>query len=186
MSKKLISRIGADKIIDVCKSAKTFKEACEQLNCGYRYLVSAAIELGVFDELKQRSQYFSHRNTIVDKPWRVKSKTGHGFIAYVTDDKIWCDELFKGNITANAVRIKKHLIAAGYKNDICECCGVSEWNGKPISLQLYHIDGNPKNNSLENLQILCPNCHTQTDNYGSKNARNKERGMTSSSEDSGL
>lgn len=174
MSKKLIDRIGADKIIDVCKSAKTFKEACEQLNCGYRYLVTAAIELGVFDELKQRSKYFSHRNTITDKPWRIKTTIGQGYTSYITDDKIWCDELFKGTHTASAVRIKTHLIKAGYKDDVCECCGISEWNGKPISLPLHHIDGNPKNNSLENLQILCPNCHTQTDNYGSKNAKNRE------------
>lgn len=160
MSKKLIDRIGADKIIEVCKSAKTFKEACEKLDCGYRYLLAAAIELGVYDELNARSKEFSHKNTITDKPWRIKTKNGYGFTVYVTDDKIWCNELFKGNITAQAVRIKRHLIAAGYKSDICECCGISDWNGKPISLQLHHIDGNPKNNKLENLQILCPNCHT--------------------------
>ena len=51
----------------------------------------------------------------------------------------------------------------------CEICGISEWNGKPISLQLHHVDGNRKNNLLSNIQILCPNCHSQTDNYAGKN-----------------
>lgn len=177
MSKKLIDRIGADKIIEVCKSAKTFKEACEKLNCGYRYLIIAAIELNVFDELKARSKEFAYKIKRINgsRPWIIKTDKGIGFTSYKTDAKIWCEELFKGNHTAPASRIKKHLIKAGYKEDYCEGCGITEWNNKPISLPLHHIDGNSKNNQLDNLEILCPNCHVQTDNYGSKNARNKER-----------
>ena len=45
-------------------------------------------------------------------------------------------------------------------------CGVGLiWHYKPLTLQLHHIDGNHKNNARENLVILCPNCHTQTDTY---------------------
>ena len=51
----------------------------------------------------------------------------------------------------------------------CSICFIDEWLNKKITLQLHHIDGNNKNNNLSNLQLLCPNCHTQTDNYGSKN-----------------
>lgn len=51
----------------------------------------------------------------------------------------------------------------------CECCGNTEWNGQPIPLQVHHIDGNHMNNELDNLQLLCPNCHAQTDNYCGKN-----------------
>lgn len=57
-----------------------------------------------------------------------------------------------------------------YKENKCECCGITEWNNKPIVMQLHHIDGNPNNNKLENLQLLCPNCHSQTENFcGSAN-----------------
>lgn len=42
---------------------------------------------------------------------------------------------------------------------------LSEWMGKPIPLELHHKDGNHYNNDLSNLEILCPNCHAQTDNY---------------------
>lgn len=42
----------------------------------------------------------------------------------------------------------------------CECCGLSEWLGKPITLEVHHINGDRLDNSLENLQILCPNCHS--------------------------
>ena len=51
----------------------------------------------------------------------------------------------------------------------CDICHIDKWLDKKISLQLHHIDGNSKNHNLSNLQLLCPNCHTQTDNYGSKN-----------------
>lgn len=51
----------------------------------------------------------------------------------------------------------------------CECCGNTEWNGQPIPLQVHHIDGNHYNNEISNLQLLCPNCHAQTDSYCGKN-----------------
>ena len=66
------------------------------------------------------------------------------------------------------------LVQTGYKEYKCECCGISDWNNKPIRLQLHHKNGNPNDNSLDNLEVLCPNCHTQTDNYGSKNTRDKK------------
>lgn len=47
----------------------------------------------------------------------------------------------------------------------CECCGSSEWLGQPITLEIHHIDGDRTNNTLENLQLLCPNCHSYTPNW---------------------
>lgn len=47
----------------------------------------------------------------------------------------------------------------------CEICGLTEWQNKPITLEVHHIDGNTANNTRENLILLCPNCHSQTDNY---------------------
>lgn len=62
-------------------------------------------------------------------------------------------------------KLKQKLVKEGILEDKCACCGLTEWNGKPIVLQLHHIDGNHNNNCLENLQILCPNCHSQTENF---------------------
>lgn len=60
---------------------------------------------------------------------------------------------------------RKRLIEDGYKEEKCECCGLSEWMGKPIPLELHHKDFNHYNNSIENLEILCANCHMQKHDY---------------------
>jgi len=54
----------------------------------------------------------------------------------------------------------------------CNVCGIEEWNDKNIVLELEHIDGNSENNKEDNLELLCPNCHSQTDTYKSKNMGN--------------
>jgi len=55
---------------------------------------------------------------------------------------------------------------SGYK---CSCCGISEHNGKLLTLQVDHTDGNAGNNSPSNLRLICPNCHSQTDTFSARN-----------------
>lgn len=65
--------------------------------------------------------------------------------------------------------LKKKLLRDGIKEHKCECCGQTTWLNKPIPLELHHIDGDHSNNVLENLQLLCPNCHAMQDNNSGKN-----------------
>ena len=65
--------------------------------------------------------------------------------------------------------LKKRLIKEGFKQHQCECCKGEEWNGQPIPLELHHKDGDFRNNSEENLQLLCPGCHSLTKNFGARN-----------------
>jgi hypothetical protein len=60
--------------------------------------------------------------------------------------------------------LKEKLIRDGIKPHQCERCGLTEWNGKPIPLELHHKDGDHYNNEMNNLEILCPNCHAQEPN----------------------
>jgi hypothetical protein len=65
--------------------------------------------------------------------------------------------------------VKSRLMLAQLKPPFCEGCGLEEWQGRPISLELHHINGDGYDNRLENLQLLCPNCHSQTDTWGGRN-----------------
>jgi 5-methylcytosine-specific restriction endonuclease McrA len=65
--------------------------------------------------------------------------------------------------------VRRRLIAAGLKENRCEECGISAWRDRPLSLELHHRNGEKHNNRLENLALLCPNCHSQTDSWGGKN-----------------
>lgn len=69
-------------------------------------------------------------------------------------------------------KLKNRLIKENILENVCVLCGqLPIWNGKPLTLELDHIDGNPINNNLNNLRILCGHCHSQTDTYKSRNKR---------------
>ena len=82
------------------------------------------------------------------------------------------DILVENSTYTNFSRLKERLLKDGLLEYKCSCCGnPGIWNEKPLTLQLHHINGIHTDNRLINLTLLCPNCHTQTDNYGSKNIR---------------
>lgn len=66
-------------------------------------------------------------------------------------------------------KLGKRLIKENYKDHKCELCNNQYWNNLPIPLELDHIDGNSSNHKLENLRLICPNCHAQTPTYRGKN-----------------
>lgn len=76
--------------------------------------------------------------------------------------------LVKDSTWVSTYHLKEWLLKEGIKEHKCECCGRTEWLGKPIALELHHINGIKDDLRLENLQILCPNCHSFTDNYRGK------------------
>lgn len=96
----------------------------------------------------------------------------------------WYDAVRRGDITPRPTampieallqgkrgraHVKLRLMSAGLLPTECADCGLAEWRGEPISLCLHHINGVGNDNRLENLTLLCPNCHSQTDNFSGRN-----------------
>lgn len=84
------------------------------------------------------------------------------------------EELLVAGRRRQRSHIKARLLKEGLKRNVCETCGLSEWRGAPLSLELHHVNGEAEDNRLENLMLLCGNCHSQTDNWGGRGMRKLE------------
>lgn len=80
------------------------------------------------------------------------------------------DEILVANSDyGSTASLRRRLIKEGLKDERCESCGITEWNGLPAPLQLDDVNGDRTDNRLENLRLLCPNCHSQTDTWCGRN-----------------
>lgn len=91
-------------------------------------------------------------------------KNGDSTKKYNLDEILVKDSTYK-----NISRLKERLLRENLLEYKCSICGISEWQGKSISLQLDHINGVNNDHRLENLRLLCPNCHSQTETYAGRN-----------------
>lgn len=94
---------------------------------------------------------------------------GHGLGNVGNGKQLPFEEVFvKGSTYHGGNGLKKKLFDLGLRAKACSICGLTDWLGKPITLQLDHINGQNTDNRIENLRILCPNCHTQTDTFAGR------------------
>ena len=122
---------------------------CKQLNCKQDTLNKYLEYMGITYEGNQSGKGFTKSNgrKMDLATYRATSK----------------------DIQSNKVR--KKILEEGIKEYRCECCGLTEWLGNPIPLELHHKDGDKTHNEINNYELLCPNCHAFTDSYRGKNCR---------------
>ena len=138
-----------DKVIEVSRSCNSASEACRILGLPWRKYRKLALMLGC---------YYPNQG----QKGIPASKRTYSFTV---------EDLNVGRVTKiSNYQLKSFLFFNNLKEHRCEICGIGEvWNGMPLVLQVHHIDGNNTNNRLSNIQILCPNCHSQTENFGRRN-----------------
>jgi len=140
------TKISMERIIEVCRSSISMSLAAANLNIHFNTLKRLAILYGCY---------------IPNQGLRGGFKN--------TPPKILLSEILEGNHPQfQTYKLKNRLLKEGLIKNICSICGIESWNNKPIKLELDHIDGKRVNHEYSNLRLLCPNCHSQTDNYRSK------------------
>jgi len=114
------------------------------------------------------NDYIEKNNLSLEK-YQSKARRRCVTIKYSKENLI--EKLNNGSCKLPSRFILKRLVEYGFKEYKCEECGISEWNGLPITLELHHKDGDRDNSEYDNLEILCPNCHSQSDTYRYKNKK---------------
>lgn len=162
-NRSLMEKLSDDEFQKIVLDSFSITEATKK--CGYKTYKSGSGRHSVIQRIKSNGIDTSHfRST-----GRQFEKPPHNKIADYS-------AVLKRNSTANRITVRDIILREGLIEYKCSECGnVGIWNGKPLSLQLHHEDGDTMNNELENLTFLCPNCHAQTDNYSYKNAKRAEK-----------
>jgi hypothetical protein len=134
--------------------------------------VPDSLILDCFNSNKTLHETSAELSMSVVSLWRRAKKLNIQWsdIKRASPNKIELSEILEGKHPSyQTFKLRNRLISEGVKINKCEVCGISDWNGKEISTQLDHIDGNSHNHLLDNLRMICPNCHSQTETYCGKN-----------------
>ena len=150
-----IYKLSDNEFIDLVKSSLNISEVLFKL--GYTTVGNS----WGYSEVKKRMTDLN----LTSKDFRGKAPMLN-VIKKVDKTKLFCENSNHARRVLRATIIRENMLP--YK---CAICGINQWNGKTLSLELDHINGINNDNRLENLRFLCPNCHSQTDTYGARNKK---------------
>ena len=142
-----------EKMIELCNTAQSMAAAAGEMEMHPNTFRRHAMKLGCY------------------KP----NQAGIGVVKN-RPNKVATEDILNGSVPYAPTGFKRRLLKEGYLTKKCVGCGIgSTYNGKPITLELDHVNGNRFDHRLSNLRILCPNCHSQTDTFRFKGGRVSSR-----------
>ncbi len=171
------------RILALLAAGKTYKEIVAEIGCAKstisyhaksvkpppNYKVHDWTEVQrYYDEDHSGNKCMTHFG-ICRNVWYSASLQGK--LALREDKPISIEELTATGRETSRAHLRWRLLKAGVLDSICAVCGIIEWQDKPLSMHLHHINGVNNDNQVENLQMPCPNCHSQTDSYSGRNSK---------------
>lgn len=142
-----------DKVRDAC-SEKSYAKTLKRLNI--------PVSGSNYSMLKQKIKEYG-----IDTSHMTHQ--GHNLGKKIRSDRNLDSILVENSTYTSTHHLKNRLLSLDMLERRCYNCGITEWMGKKAPLQLDHINGIRSDNRIENLRILCPNCHAQTDTWTGKN-----------------
>ena len=149
VEKLIKKRISDASFCEACRNSKSMAAAASSLNLHFNSFKKRALELGCYNTNQSGKGVKKQNPQIPLHDIILEGKCPH----------------------YQSFKLKNRLYKEGIKKKNCENCGISHWLDKPLALELHHLDGNRQNHLLNNLKLLCPNCHSQTDTFRSKNRK---------------
>lgn len=176
-----------DEIIRMLNAGYSNKEISETVGCARSTVTWYTQQLGLtsprkFVDWEAIAEYYeTHTRVdcikhfdISDTAWVLAVNRGDIISRGNADFRYTNEQILVENSTYDTTDLKRRLLKEEILANVCKLCGqLPEHNGLPLVLQLDHINGTHNDHRIENLRILCPNCHTQTDTWGRK--RNKKK-----------
>lgn len=145
-----------EEIISIVSNSESYREVAGKL--GYAQDGGSAIKT-----IKEMTQELDIDTSHFKGQGHTKNKDKYKFPI---------EDYLNNKRNISSYKLRNRLLKEGIFEYKCCCCGLTEWLNQPIPLELHHKDGNKRNNSLENLELRCPNCRYFTDTYKTKNWNN--------------